>query len=249
MRYETTQNYHVDLFSKYHTKDQILHVSTDYGDKLAQQKLIDLRSFAANGSDKIGNYCLVIDGKSVNDLPYFKIETHTLDAESEDNNCILRNEYKRHLRLIKTINRVSPEKNVVSPTFDEFLAKNNQIDVAILTKRIQQQNTLCTLFNPAYFSDRFGIIAINIFETFDFENLRVNLKVVLDTEETLTARELSDLSDDIDGQMSDGWGESYEIAKVDEFHDVSGWMFATEPVKALIPSRHTLYYPVNRKGV
>lgn len=243
MRYETTQKYYVKLYPKYLTKTGIIHVNQSYQDRIAQQKLIDLRILAANGSDLARTYTQIIDGKSVSDLPYFSIEKHTIDIDSPRNREVLLSAYCDYKNLARLDN------NAEILSFHGYLKKNSQIDVGILTKRVENQNTLCTLLNPAYFSDRFGIIAINIFETFDFENLRVNLKVVLDTETTLTDRELSDLSEDLDGQMADGWGENYEIAKVNEFHDVSGWMFATEPVKPLIPSRHALYYPVNRKGV
>lgn len=249
MRYETTQKYYVALYPKYLTKHGFIHINQSYQDQIDQQNLIDLRILAANGSDFAGTYTRIVDDESVRGLPYFSIERHEIDINSSRNRKALVAEYINYKHLAKLINDSSRDAPSEMLSFHEYLKKHSQMDVGILTKRVENQNTLVTLLNPEYFPDKFGISVINIFEEFDFKNLRVNLKVVVETNSNLTEQELLDLSEKIDGQMSDGWGEEYNIEEVDEFHDVAGWQFGNKPDNPLVKSNRKLYYPVNRKGV
>jgi hypothetical protein len=243
MRYETTQKYYVELYQKYLTKHGIIYVRQTYQNYSDQQNLIDLRLIAANGGVFAHPYTQIVDGESVSGLPYFSIEKRDVDINSSHNREALLADYREYESLNELLYQDDPSKML---SFHGYLNKHSQIDVGILTKRVENQNTLVTLLNPAYFPAKFGISVVNVFEEFDFKALQVNLKVVLETKSKLTTNELLELSEKIDGQMSDGWGEEYDIEEVNEFHDVNGWQYGNKPDNPLVESTHNLYYPEDK---
>lgn len=245
MRYESKPMFYVDLSPKYHDGNRMLHIDTKYGVHLDQEKLIELRLSAANGSHLINSCNVIFPNDEKRHI--FGTEVQTIDMSHPYNKNQLwadYHEYKANEKMWNEVLKLENQESKITKmqSFAEFIQSHNTIRVGITTKQIGQSNTLVTLLEPEDLPSSLGIKTVNIFEEFDFENLKVNLTVVVETVDELTKKDLMKLSQDINGQMSDGWGENYGIDKINESQEVSGWLFDINE-SIFVPSKHKMFYP------
>lgn len=239
MRYQTKPIYYVNLSDEEVPQDHevllddhsVLHL-----DQPADQKrLIDLRVDGLNGP-AIPESCWRLTANFPATAPYFGIMPRVLDQTrtyplTNEHLDIAYQDYKKLRELF----------NQPVMSYADFVKQHSHFATGIVAKKLND-TTIVSLLNTDNVSDL--ITALNIFETFDFDAQKINITVVFDTKEPLTKQQLETVASDIDGQMSDGWGETYGIKHNDFIGAVDGWSFSTVAPDLIIPSQHILYLPI-----
>lgn len=239
MRYQTKPIYYVDLIDEEAPQDHELPLddhSVLHLDQPADQKrFVDLRVDRLNGP-AVPESCWRLTAHFPATEPYFGIMPRVLD---QTRNYPLTNEhfdiaYQEYKKPREWFNQP-----VMS--YADFIKQHSHFATGIVAKKLND-TTIVSLLNTDYVSEL--ITALNIFETFDFDAQKINVTVVFDTKEPLTKQQLKTVASNIDGQMSDGWGETYGIKYNDFIGAVDGWSFNNAAPDSLIPSQHILYPPV-----